>query len=323
LVTRAGVPFNTIPAAGVHGVGLRALPGNLWRLGRGYLEARRILANFRPEALLFTGGYIAVPVALAGRGIPSLLYVPDIEPGLAIQALARFTNTIAVTAPDSRRFFPERSRRKLAVTGYPVRPDLKDWNRARARQFFELSAELPVLLAFGGSKGARSINRAVLAVLPELLDEMQVVHISGPLDWAEVEARREKLSSTHASRYRAFSYLHDEMGAALGAADLALSRAGASCLGEFPAFGLPAVLVPYPHAWRYQQVNAEYLSRGGAALIVQDADLPSRLLPVVLDLARNPGKREQMRQAMLSMAKPEAARSIANLLMDMVGQGRS
>ncbi len=132
-----------------------------------------------------------------------------------------------------------------------------------------MSDQLPILLVFGGSTGARSINRALLAVLPELLKEMQIIHVSGKLDWAEVEAARGQLSGLSgeqadlAQRYRAYPYLHAEMGAALAAADLALSRAGASSLGEFPQAGLPAILVPYPYAWRYQKVNASYLAAAG------------------------------------------------------------
>lgn len=320
LVKRAGILYKAIPAAGIHGVGLRALPYNSWQLGRGVFAARRILKDFRPQALFFTGGYMAVPMALAGRKIPSALYVPDIEPGLALKTLARFARCIAVTAEESRSYFPGHPR--VVVTGYPARPDLKTWDPEMARQVFDFTADLPVLLVSGGSKGARSINRALLAVLPQLLAEMQVIHISGQLDWPEVEQARGSLDAAQLARYRAYPYLHGEMGAALALADLAITRAGASSLGELPLFGLPAVLVPYPYAWRYQQVNAEYLARQGAAQVVADAELASRLLPAVQDLMRDPGRREQMRQAMQSLARPDAAQSIASLLFDMAGRGQ-
>ena len=164
--------------------------------------------------------------------------------------------------------------------------DLK-WSLEDARQALGLAADLPVLLVFGGSQGSRSINRALLGALPDLLSEMQVIHISGWLDWAEVEFARSALAARSAQdaalldRYRAFPYLHDEMGAAFTVADLALSRAGASTLGEFPLCGLPAILVPYPHAWRYQRVDADYLAENGAALVIEDVELPERILPVV------------------------------------------
>jgi UDP-N-acetylglucosamine--N-acetylmuramyl-(pentapeptide) pyrophosphoryl-undecaprenol N-acetylglucosamine transferase len=331
LVQRAGFPFETIPAAGVHGVGMRALPGNLLKLARGYSRSREILRRFQPDVLFFTGGFVAVPMALAGAGLParmrpaSMLYVPDIEPGLALKTLARFAGKIAVTAEESRPYFHRRA--GVEISGYPVRPDLKSWDVETARRTLGLQADLPVLLVVGGSSGARSINRAVLAVLPELLAQMQVIHLSGRLDWAEVEARRSALEAQAETaalleRYRPFPYLHEEMGAALSAADLALARSGASTLGEFPFFGLPAVLVPYPYAWRYQQVNAEYLARRGAAVIVQDQDLQGQILRVVAELMSAGARREQMRQAMRAAAHRDAAQTIASLLMDLAEEHR-
>lgn len=326
LVKRAGVPFSEIPAAGVHGVGMRALPGNLIQLMSGFGAARRLLRQFRPDVMFFTGGFVSVPVALAGQfpmkgvsGSRSLLYVPDIEPGLALRTLSHFADRLAVTTEDSCAFFPRHP--EVTVTGYPTRRKLHDWNVRKALKVLRLSSKLSTLLVFGGSKGARSINRALLDVLPELLTEVQVIHISGQLDWPEVEAARDSLISTlpaeQVDRYRPYSYLHDEMGAALTVADIVLSRAGASTLGEFPLFGIPAILVPYPHAWRYQQVNAEYLAERGAAVIVDDADLPAQILPEVLRLLNNPVELDKMRSAMRALAQPQAAKTIANLIRSL------
>jgi len=314
LVKRAGVPFEAISAAGVHGVGLQALPRNLWLLGRGYRQARHIVRRFRPDVLFFTGGYVGVPVALAGRKIPSAVYVPDIEPGLALKVQSRFASRIAVSTEDSRQYFPRHP--GVVITGYPTRPDLNTWSLEQARQFLGTSADLPTLLVFGGSRGARSINQALLSALPALLREMQVIHISGQSDWPEVEAFRTSLVPEDAARYHAYAYLH-EMGAALAVADLALTRAGASTLGELPLFGLPAILVPYPYAWRYQQTNAQYLARRGAALVLSDADLNTQLLPVVRRLMGDQAQRSQMSQLMRSLARPAAADSIADLLLDL------
>ncbi len=319
LVTRTGVPFTAIPAAGVHGVGMRALPGNLARLGRGFFTARRVLRSFRPDVLLFTGGYVAVPLAMAARlplgGMPrprSLVYIPDIEPGLALKALVRFADTIAVTCEPTRAYLP--ARKPVVVTGYPVRPDLRSWDRLAACQALGLEPGVPTLLVSGGSRGARSINRALLEALPNLLADMQVIHVSGQLDWPEVEKARQALPAHLSGRYHASSYLHEEMGAALAAADLAVSRAGASTLGEYPAAGLPAILVPYPYAWRYQKTNAQYLVDRGAAVLLKDADLGTGLLPLVQDLMSDAPRRAGMQQAMRSLARPEAAGSIAALL---------
>jgi UDP-N-acetylglucosamine--N-acetylmuramyl-(pentapeptide) pyrophosphoryl-undecaprenol N-acetylglucosamine transferase len=316
LVKRENIAFRAIPAAGLHGVGLRALPRNLARLARGTIGSWRILREHRPDVLFFTGGYLAGPMAFAGRNVPTLLYVPDIEPGLALKSLARFADRIAVSAEDSQKYFAQ----KVIVTGYPVRAELANWTRENGRQALNLKGSLPVLLVVGGSKGARSINRAIAPNLPALLEMAQVIHITGQLDWDAVKAARAGLTSAQMANYQAYPYLHEEMGAALAAADLVVGRAGASSLGEYPLFGLPAILVPYPHAWRYQKVNADYLAQRGAALIVSDELLQVELLTVVRELLENPSKREAMRNAMKSLRRPQAADAIARQLLDLGGQ---
>lgn len=313
-MNRAGIPYRSIPAAGLHGVGWRALPGNLVKLGRGLLASRRILREYRPQALLLTGGYLAFPMSLAGRSLPTLLYVPDIEPGAAIRSAVPFADCIAVTANDSRSYYKDES--KLVVTGYPVRSGLGEWTRIEGLQVLGLSPDLPVVLVTGGSRGARSINRAVTGNLTALLEMAQVVHLFGTLDWPEVEPLAARLPSGLAGRYHPMPYLH-EMGAALASADLVISRAGASVLGEYPWFGLPAILVPYPHAWRYQQVNAGVLARHRAALVLEDHLLESGLLPLVTDLLQNPAKLQAMRTAMLGLRQPRAAEAIAAELVQL------
>ena len=298
LVKRAGIAYTEIPAAGVHGVGLRRLPGNLARWPRGIARRAEVLAGFRPDVLFFTGGYVAVPMALAGRSIPSVVYVPDIEPGLALKTLAALCRPYC---RQRRRVAPIFLIPALVWRSRVTRcaPICCAGTAAQAQQILGLSPELPTLLVFGGSKGARSINRALMAALPELLPEMQVVHITGTLDWPEVEHERSAWQSwrNRVERYHAFPYLHDEMGAAFAAADLAVCRAGASTLGELPAFGLPAILVPYPHAWRYQRVNADYLARAGAAVVLEDRICRMQLLPPVRELIRDSARLEAMRQA--------------------------
>ncbi len=317
LVERAGLPFKAIPAAGLHGVGLQRLPGNLAAILRGIFRAHSILAHFKPDVLFFTGGYVAIPLALAGWRIPSLLYVPDIEPGLALKVLSHFARQITLTSLDSRQYFSTRA--DLQVTGYPVRPELARWTKALGRQHLRISGDRPVLLVFGGSLGARSINLAALAHLDTLLDKAEIIHLSGELDWPAVEAARQTLPADKASRYHAFPYLHEDMGAALAAADLVLCRAGASTLGELPLFGLPAILVPYPHAWRYQKINAESLTRRGAALLLSDARLNSDLLPTITALLETPATLNEMRAAMTSLHTPQAAQQIARHLLHLAG----
>jgi undecaprenyldiphospho-muramoylpentapeptide beta-N-acetylglucosaminyltransferase len=311
LVQRAGLPFRAIHAGGVHGVGWR-LPLNALQLARGFGQALGLVRQLAPDVLLVTGGFVAVPVALAAwlRRVPILAYVPDIEPGLALKVVARLARRIAVTVEDSRRYLPAR---KLVVTGYPVRPELAGATRAEALEFFGLNPARRTVLVTGGSRGARSLNRAVLAALPDWLKDYQVIHLSGQLDWAEVEQAQAGLDPALRSAYHPFPFLH-EMGLALAAADLVVSRAGASSLGEYPLFGLPAMLVPYPHAWRYQKVNADYLVERGAAVCVRDEDLPARLAGEVRSLLADGDRLGRMRQAARAAAAPEAARRIVQEL---------
>lgn len=325
LVKRAGIPYRAIPAAGLHGVGLRTLPGSVSSLVRGLANSRRMLHQFQPDALFFTGGYVAVPMALAAR-LPfggyrrprSVVFVPDIEPGLALKTIIRFADVVALTVDQSRSYLP---RHKTAVvTGYPVRKELTQWTRSSGREALGLQAGFPVLLVTGGSQGARSINRAVVDILPDLLPEMQVLHITGSLDWPEVQQKKAALPAGLGSRYHIHPYLHEDMGAALASADLVLSRAGASALGDYPQFGLPAVLVPYPYAWRYQKTNADYLVNHGAAVMIPDQRLEDQLLAALLGLIRDPAQLQHRGAAMQALAHPAAAHNITALLQPLQNQ---
>lgn len=315
LVERAGLPFQAIPAAGVHGVSLKKLPGNLCQLWNGYHRSKQILKEFDPDVLLFTGGYVAIPMALASKKRQSLLYVPDIEPGLALRVLARYSDRIAITSEESRKFFKHQE--KLIVSGYPIREELKKWNKADGLAYFKFDPNLKTVLFMGGSSGARSINNAVVKIAGKLIERYQVIHLTGHLDWDLLHHQTDGLGP----RYQAFPYLH-EMGAALAAADLVVSRSGASVLGEYAHFGLPAILVPYPYAWQYQKVNADYLVERGAAVLLEDEKLEKELYSTVITLLEDPMRLAQMSQAMAALAQPAAAEKIAELLLEMASNER-
>jgi UDP-N-acetylglucosamine--N-acetylmuramyl-(pentapeptide) pyrophosphoryl-undecaprenol N-acetylglucosamine transferase len=252
-------------------------------------------------------------VALAAwtLGVPILVYLPDIEPGLAVRLIARLASKVAVTVEDSRRYFSDR---KVVVTGYPVRSEFQDLDREKAREALGLAKTEPVLLVMGGSRGARSINRALGGILEQVLDMTQVIHLSGDLDWPWVSGRRDGLPEALKARYHAFPYLH-EMGSALASADLALCRSGAAALGELPFFGLPAVLVPYPHAWRYQRVNADWLTERGAALTLSDERLACELLSTLQQLLMDQDRLARMGEQARALSRPDAAARLAENLL--------
>jgi UDP-N-acetylglucosamine--N-acetylmuramyl-(pentapeptide) pyrophosphoryl-undecaprenol N-acetylglucosamine transferase len=174
---------------------------------------------------------------------------------------------------------------------------------------------------FGGSRGARSINQALAAALPQVLPHCQVIHISGTLDWPATQERAAQLPATLRERYHPFAYLHDEMAQALAAADLVVARAGASTLGEFPLLGLPSILVPYPYAGQHQDLNADYLAERGAAWKLADSELSARLAPLVIELLSDAARLDRMSQAAGSLARPDAAANIARELERLAGQG--
>ena len=306
LVARAGLPQEAIPAGGVRGLAPWTVAANLVKLVRGFLAARRIVRDFAPNAVFVTGGYACTPVALGAwlQKVPVIIYLPDLEPGTAIQALSRLARRVAVSFPEAAQFF---SKDKVFVSGYPVREAFLTADKATARKTYQLDHHAPTLTVFGGSRGARSINRAVSAVLEPLLDTCQVIHVSGRLDAAEMSAQQEGLSPALNKRYRLYDYLHEEMPLALAAADLVVARAGAATLGEFPALGLPSILVPYPYAGAHQETNADFMVRHGAAVQVADAELADRLLPTVQALLGDRKKLAQMGQRARELARPDAA----------------
>ncbi len=319
LLKQYDLTFEAVSAAGLHGVSLRSLPGNIRQLLKGWREAKAIIQRFKPQVLFLTGGYLGVPVAFAGRKIPSVVFIPDIEPGQALKTILQFASSIAVSTKKSIRFLKGK---QIRVTGYPIRPELKKWDRDSARKFFAIPENEKVLLVFGGSKGARSINQALFTALKSLLKDMHVIHISGKEHWDDAQKVKTSLDSALTGKYHAYPFLYDEMGAAFSAADLAVCRAGASTLGELPFFGLPAVLVPYPYAWRYQQQNAEYLQENGGAVIISDADLRDKFENKVREIIGNPEQLPAMRSAMKALSIPDAAQRIAEMIISTASSNK-
>jgi len=319
IISRQNIAYQDIPAAGLHGVDLKNLPVNLSKLFHGYLRARKIIREFTPDVLFFTGGYLAVPVAFAGRAVPSLVFIPDIEPGLAIRTISNLVDRIAISVKESQNFTP--MSKPVLVSGYPVRKKMLEWSREEALDEFGLDPQFPVLLVFGGSKGARSINQALIKILPDLLEEMQVLHITGKLDWEDMKSNREQLSDNAQQNYQVYPFLHERMGAALRSADLVVSRSGASILGEYPIFEIPSILIPYPYAWRYQKTNASYLVERGAAVLLRDEDLSQELVSEIRSLMRDRERLKAMRTALRQLAQPDAAKNIARQLFSMAERG--
>ncbi len=314
IVTRAGLPFHGLRMGG----GLRGVPpwvavGNAALMAGAWVEALRLVRAFRPQAVFVTGGFVCVPVVLACGvcRVPVLVYLPDVEPGLAVRFLARFATQVAVTVAASRDYLPAH---KVVVTGYPVRPAFWVADRATARAQLGIGPDQPLLVVLGGSRGAHSINVAVGQALPDLVRLAVVIHVCGPADEPDFQAQRAALPAAMQDRYRPYGYL-DEMPQALAAADLVVSRAGAAVLGEYPAAGVPSVLIPYPYAGAHQMHNANHLAQAGAAVLLENDRLRAgQLLPTVQALLDDPARRAAMARAARGLARPDAVFRVVELL---------
>jgi len=313
LLGRTAWPYRAVDAGQVRGMSPRTLLGNSLKLWRGYRQARQLLVAWPADVVFVTGGYVTVPVALAARRcrIPVMVYLPDLEPGWAIRLMSRFAACIAVSFDEARAHFPGQRQNKVWVSGYPVRAELLNADRVRGCETLELDPALKTLLVFGGSRGAKSINRAVGDILTDLLSRYQVVHVSGELDWPWVRERHDRLPPDVRARYHAYPYLHDQVIAAFAAADLVVSRVGAATLAEWPAVGLPSILVPYPHSGQHQQKNADFMVARGAAVCIKDRDLNKELKPTILRLLQDESALQAMGARARELSRPDAADQLA------------
>ena len=325
----AGIPFHDIQSGALRGRNPFMASRNLAKVLTGIRESLQILEDFRPQACFATGGYVMAPVAIACRmrSVPVMIYLPDMTPGLAVRWLSRLAQQVAVSFPEVAGFFGQ----KAVVTGYPVRAELLNAlaDRQTARQKLtrklglELEDRLPLLLVFGGSQGARTINRAVWQAAPTLLPACQILHVIGTRDWPLLEQEGPALwDSPEAYRYHPVAYLHEEMAWALASADLAVARAGASVLAEFPLARLPSVLAPLPGAGSHQRPNAQKLAESGGTIIIEDGELAQQLEPTIAALLADESRRHAMGAAVGALARPQAADNIARELQRLAAHGR-
>jgi UDP-N-acetylglucosamine:LPS N-acetylglucosamine transferase len=283
------------------------------RLGLSIPQAFGLLLLRRPAAIFTTGGYVAIPTLLAATvlRIPSVLWEGNVVPGRSVRFVAARATVLAVSHQETATAL---AHPRAYVTGTPIRAlGGVDVDEARAR-FGGRSGER-ILLVFGGSQAVRRINDAVLEALPRLVERVRVVHVTGEGAYAAAVAARETLPEDVRDRYRPFPFLHDDMTAALAAADLAVGRAGASTLAEAAAFALPTAIVPYPHAAGHQRANAASLVDAGAARLIEDASFDADALLEAATLLDDPGRHVAMAAAARSLGRPGAADAVAELVL--------
>jgi len=300
LVPAAGYPLRTIAVEGLARRNPLLAARALLKATRAFLRARALLAELRPDAVMGGGGYVAGPVGLAAisKRTPLVLTEADSHLGLTNRMLARFARRVCLAFP-----IPGREGDRYRLTGRPI--PVPDADRAVARQRLGIAPAEACVLVFGGSQGSRTINRAALAAFSS--GGFHVLHVCGRRDYPECSAAPLR------GGYDLRDYLDlPGFADALAASDLAVARAGGSVF-ELAAYGLPAILVPYPHAAaNHQAANASWMVDAGAAIAIPDAELsPARLAREVAELLANPGRMAAMASAARRLARPDAAREVA------------
>lgn len=322
LIPNEGIPFVTID---VRGLERKISFRNLVTLGKttgSLIKAEHIIHKFKPDVVIGTGGFVCGPVLLAASlsGIPTLVQEQNVIPGVTNTILSRFVKCVALGYEEAA----ERFKRKdiLVYTGNPVRKDILTGTKDHGRALLGLDPDKFTLLVAGGSRGARSINNAMIEVHRYFRDskDIQILHVTGDHEYDRVVGQLEGIDGK--GRYGEGShiipYLH-HMPEALAAADLAVYRAGAVGLAELTVRGLPAILIPYPYAAEdHQRYNAQALVMCGAAKMILDKMLTGReLLEEIVHLKNDPEALKRMAQASKSKGRPQAAHDIAELALSI------
>ncbi len=311
LVPQAGLPLLRLRLAGIARMG--ALHG-VWAALLAGWATLRLMARFvarRPALLVGVGGFASGPAVLAGAltGVPALLLEQNAVGGATNRMLSRWADAVAASFPESAQGF----RGRVVVTGNPVRDEV-------AAIAPRPSGPLRTVLGFGGSRGARALNDAWCGALPLLADvPVTFVLQTGPTDRDRVAAAAAPLGE----RAQVHAFL-DDMPQRLAAADLVVSRAGATTVAELTAAGRAALLVPFPGAANdHQAANARALEAHGAALVVDQEDLtPARLADAVRGLAAEPARLDTMGAAARALGRPDATRRVADLADELLGEAR-
>jgi UDP-N-acetylglucosamine--N-acetylmuramyl-(pentapeptide) pyrophosphoryl-undecaprenol N-acetylglucosamine transferase len=330
LVPREGYPIRTVAVSSLYrslsAEGVRHNVKALKDLSTSIPACRRIIKEFRPDAVIGTGGYVCFPVLsqAAKMGIPTLVHESNAEPGLTTKMLEKSVDRIMVGFEEARANYkpPE----KVYVTGTPVRLDFMRADRAAARKALGLSDDEPLVVSVWGSLGATDMNKTVAEMIALAMKTrpFRLVHSAGKRGIEGMEAYLRGhlgLEGWNEAGFEVRDYIYD-MPLLMAAADLVLCRSGASTLAELAAMGKPAVLVPSPNVvHNHQEVNARVLERGGAAVVLLERDAaPERMLEIITDLLSDREKLGAMAENMRRMAVENATDEITSMVLALAAK---
>lgn len=316
IVPKEGIPFETV---NIQGFKRSLTPENLVRGARafgGVMKAMGIVRRFRPDVAVGTGGYVCGPILLASSlmRIPTLIQEQNVMPGVTNRLLARFVSCIAMGTKEAAEHFPKGKR---VFTGNPIREEVMRARSEDGKKLFGLDPKAKTVLVSGGSRGARSINRAMVGVLAHYAgrDGVQILHVTGKAGYDETmqSLKEAGVDLDAAGNLFVEPYLYN-MPQALACADVAVFRAGAIGIAELTARGVPSILVPYPFAAaNHQEMNARAIATAGAARMILDRELTAeRLLSVLAELLSEDAKLKRMAKAAKKLGRPKAADEIAS-----------
>lgn len=289
----------------------------------GMIDALWYLYWIYPDIIFGKGGYASFPVLWAARllKIPVIIHESDSRPGRVNRWAAKFAARIAISFSEAGEYFPQ-AKDKIALTGQPVRRDLKHPLTLGAYQFLQLEEGLPIIYVTGGSQGAAQINETVLDILPRLLERCQIIHQTGKDNFADAEKRVAVILENNPlkTRYRPFAVLGESALRMIGGvAALAVCRAGAGTIFELAVWGLPAIVIPLPESISHdQRHNAFAYARFGGAVVIEQNNLtPSVLLSEISRLLDNQILLKEMRDGAKKFARPDAAKLIAEEIIKL------
>ncbi len=319
IVPAAGIAFKTIEVTGIDRNSMLKASKSLLSFPRSFFQAWDIIKNFNPDVVLGTGGYVSFPVLLAGTFSPCKTYIHEQNalPGLANRNLARRVDCVMLTFAEAAT---QMETRRVVITGLPVRQDILEVNREQAWKNMKLKPGIFTMLVFGGSRGAVSINRAMLASLARFQEqEMQIIWITGHNNYNQIENEFENWNQrTLKCRLDVYPYLNN-MQDALAVSDLAVCRAGAATISELAVMGTPAILIPYPYAAEnHQEKNARALVNKNAAEMIIDEFLDGdTLYKKVMELKQDVKRRAEIGRNIRNEARPNALKDIVDIILEV------